>query len=403
MLADVKNIVILGSTGSIGRQALDVVRAHPGRWRVAGLAAGRNAGLLAEQAREFRPAAVAMADGGAAAKLARELAPLGIEVLAGAEGLEMLAVLPEAHLVLSAMAGSAGLAPTYRAILAGKDVALANKETLVAGGPLVMEAVRRRGVRLLPVDSEHSGLFQCLQGQAPEGVRRLWLTASGGPFRGWRREDMAGVTVEAALRHPTWRMGARITIDSATLMNKGLEVIEAHWLFGIPYDRIEVLIHPESIVHALVETVDGSVLAQLSRPDMRLPIQYALSYPERWPGLPDPLDLARVGTLRFEPPDREAFPCLDLAYQAGRTGGTMPAVMNAAKEVAVDAFLAGEAGFLDIPRIIAGVMEQHSVKFRPGLEDVLEADAWARRRAKSEVGFNRVVAGGVMKRKGVTG
>lgn len=379
--AVMKRVVILGSTGSIGRQALEVIEAHPGRWRVVGLAAGRNADLLAEQAKAFRPRAVALADERAAAALAGELAPLGIEVLAGDEGLGDLAAMPEANIVLSAMAGSAGLGPTYRAIMAGKDIALANKETLVTGGPAVMEAVRRKGVRLLPVDSEHSGLFQCLQGQDRQAVARLWLTASGGPFRGWSREELAGVTAEEALRHPTWSMGTRITIDSATLMNKGLEVIEAHWLFGVSYDRIEVLVHPESIVHAMVEMRDGSVLAQLGRADMRVPIQYALSYPERLPGLLEPLDLARVGCLHFEQPDRQAFPCLDLAYQAGRTGGTLPAVMNAAKEVAVGAFLAGGIGFLDIPRIIAGVMDQHSVQTRPGLDDLLAADAWARRQA----------------------
>ncbi len=380
-----KRLVILGSTGSIGRQALDVVGRHPERWRVVGLAAGSRGRELAEQARRFRPEAVAVADVGVAAELEHDLRPLGIEVLAGPEGVRSLAAMPGADLVLSAMVGNAGLLPTYEAIRAGRDVALANKETLVAGGEVVVAAAAARGVSLIPVDSEHSGVFQCLHGERAGEVRRVILTASGGPFRGWSRERMARVTAADALRHPTWRMGPRITVDSATLMNKGLEVIEAHWLFGLPYDSIDVLVHPESIVHALVEMRDGSVLAQMSVPDMRLAIQYALSHPERLPSPVAPLDLARVGSLHFEEPDREAFPCLDLAYQAGRTGGTMPAVMNAAKEVAVDAFLAGAAGFHDIPRIINIVMERHRVQVRPSLEDILAADEWAREAARDLV------------------
>lgn len=385
-----KGVVILGSTGSIGRQTLDVIARRPGRWRVLGLAAGSNAAALAEQARRFRPAAVAVADPRAAAALRAELAQSGIAVTAGPEAVAALAVHPEADLVVSAMVGAAGLVPTYEAVRAGKDVALANKETLVAAGERVTAAARESGARLLPVDSEHSGLFQCLQGQPREGVRRVVLTASGGPFRGWSRERLAReATVEAALRHPTWRMGPTITIDSATLMNKGLEVIEARWLFDLPLERIDVCIHPESVVHALVEMRDGSVLAQLSRADMRLPIQYALGYPERLDAVSEPLDLAALGALHFERPDREAFPCLDLAYAAGRAGGTLPAAMNAAKEVAVAAFLQGRIAFLEIPRIIDKVMASHPNRLAPSLEEVLEADREARLRAEALVAGRR--------------
>lgn len=377
-----KNVVVLGSTGSIGRQALDVIARRPDLWRVVALAAGGNARLVAEQARRFRPAAVALADPAAAAEVAAALAGEGIEVLAEPDGAASLAGLPQADVVVAGIAGSAGLPPTYRAVEAGKVVALANKETLVAAGEAVTAAARRSGARLIPVDSEHSGLFQCLQGHRGGDARRVILTASGGPFRGWSRDELAAASVEDALRHPTWRMGPTITVDSATLMNKGLEVIEAHWLFGLPYDRIDVLIHPQSIVHALVEFRDGSTLAQLSQPDMRLPIQYALGYPERLEAVGEPLDLAAVGVLHFESPDRQAFPCLDLAYRAGRAGGTAPAVMNAAKEVAVDAFLAGRVGFMDIPRIITAVMEQYDHTSAHSLDVVLEADARARRSAR---------------------
>lgn len=380
-----RRLVILGSTGSIGRQALDVIRRSSGRWEVVGLAAGSNTSLLAQQVKEFRPRAVAVADHHVAKKLSALLDRVSVEVVWGHEGMTYLAVMPEADMVLSAICGAAGLVPTYQAILAGKDIALANKETLVAAGEPVMEAVRRKGVRLIPVDSEHSGIFQCLHGQKREAVRRVILTASGGPFRGKRREELAGVTPQEALRHPTWSMGPRITIDSATLMNKGLEVIEAHWLFGIPYNQIDVLIHPESIIHAMIEMEDGSVIAQMSRPDMRIPIQYALSYPDRLPTGLEPLDLARVASLHFEPVDRDLFPCLDLAYQAGRTGGTLPAVMNAAKEEAVEAFLAGRLGFLGIDRVIRAVMDRHVPRSRPTIEEILQADNEARNEARREV------------------
>lgn len=373
-----KDVVILGSTGTIGLQTLDVIARQPDRWRVLALAAGGSSRLVVEQARRFRPAAVALADPAAAAEAAAALAGEKVEVLAGPDGVASLAAMPEAHVVVAGIAGIAGLVPTYRAVSAGKVVALANKETLVAAGEVVTATARRSGARLIPVDSEHSGVFQCLQGHRAEDVRQVVLTASGGPFRGWSRDELAAATVEDALRHPTWRMGPTITVDSATLMNKGLEVIEAHWLFGLPYDRINVLIHPESVVHALVEFRDGSTLAQLSRPDMRLPIQYALGYPERLEAVGEPLDLAALSALHFERPDREAFPCLDLAYQAGRAGGTVPAAMNAAREVAVAAFLAGRLGLLDIPRVIAGVMDKHENASASSLEAVLDVDRRAR-------------------------
>lgn len=373
-----KKIVILGSTGSVGRQALEVVAANPDRWQVVGLAAGSNGRGVLEQARRFRPSLVALADRDQAALVAGELAALGVKVLAGEEGVVAVAVEAGADLVLSAVVGSAGLRPTYEAIMAGKDIALANKETLVAGGPLVMAAAARRGVRIIPVDSEHSAVFQCLEGHAPESVSRIILTASGGPFRGRKESELRDVTVADALNHPVWRMGQRITIDSATLMNKGLEVIEARWLFGVPMDRIEVVIHPESIVHSLVEMVDGSVFAQLSRPDMRMPIQYALSYPERIPGSVAPLDLVEVGALNFEHPDRKAFPCLDLAYRAGRMGGSMPAAMNAAKEVAVDAFLAGRLLFPGMAEVIEQVMNKHRSDKELTLDAIIATDRWAR-------------------------
>ncbi len=383
-----RGLAILGSTGSVGRQTLEVVGGLAGRWRVVALAARRNADLLAEQARLVRPDLVALLDEAAAGRARELLAPLGIRVAAGAEGLLEAATHPEAALVVSALVGAAGLLPTHAALRAGKDVALANKETLVTAGHLVMDLVRRGGVRLLPVDSEHSAAFQCLQaagpvreGERPPGVRRLLLTASGGPFRGWDRERLARATPAQALRHPTWRMGDRITVDSATLMNKGLEVIEAHWLFGLDYDAIEVLVHPESLVHALVEMEDGALLAHLSLPDMRLPIQYALTHPERVPSPVGFLDLARGGGLHFEAPDLDNFPCLELARAAGRTGGTAPAVLNAANEVAVAAFLQGRIGFLSLPEVINMVMSAHRPRPRPTLSEILEADAWAREEA----------------------
>lgn len=378
-----KGLAILGSTGSIGMNALSVVAEHPEEFRVVGLAAGRNAARLAEQVHRFRPAVVAVETPEVAVELkARLKGQAAPDILVGPEGAQAVATLPEVDLVLSAMVGAVGLAPTYAAIVAGKDVALANKETLVAAGSLVMQAVKEHGVALIPVDSEHSAIFQALHGHPKEEVRSLWLTASGGPFRTWSREQLAGATPKEALKHPNWAMGAKITIDSATMMNKALEIIEAAVLFGLPPERIRVFIHPQSIIHSLVEFVDGSVLAQLGWPDMRLPIAYALTYPRRLPLNGDPLDLTRVAQLTFEAPDTERFPALALGYEAAALGGTMPAVLNAANEVAVAAFLAGRLPFLGIPRVVADTMAAHQPEPLASLEQVLSVNDWARDRAE---------------------
>ncbi|MDI6630935.1 MAG: 1-deoxy-D-xylulose-5-phosphate reductoisomerase [Bacillota bacterium] len=380
-----RELVILGSTGSIGRQALDLVQQFPERFRVRGLAAGKNWRLLLEQTVCFRPEAVALQEEEDAARLRAALPP-GLEpaVFWGEEGLERIATLPGADTVLTAVVGAAGLRPTLAAIEAGKNIALANKETLVAAGEIVTRRVRERGVRLLPVDSEHSAVWQCLDGRWD--VARVILTASGGPFREYSREALAEVTPEMALRHPTWRMGPKITIDSATLMNKGLEVIEAHWLFGVDYDNIRVLVHPQSVVHGMVEFADGSILAGLSITDMRLPILYALSYPERLANTLPRLDLSAVGKLTFEEPDRERFPALALAVGAGRAGGTMPAVLNAANETAVEAFLSGRIPFTWIPKVVEKVMAAHKIKEGPDLADIIAADSWARAKAAEVIG-----------------
>lgn len=366
-------IVILGSTGSIGTQALDVIRSMPERFRVVGLAAGSNVGLLKKQIEEFRPKAASLASIEAAHKLQERNLP-GLEILTGPNAMEEMVEREDVDLVLNAVVGAAGILPTLAAIRAGKDVALANKETLVAAGNVVMEAVKEHNVRLLPVDSEHSAIFQCLQGVGDRDLHKVILTASGGPFRESTKEELERVTVGEALAHPTWNMGGKITIDSATLMNKGLEVIEAHWLFQVPPERIEVVIHPQSIVHSLVELSDGSVIAQLGVADMRLPIQYALTYPERLNSPAERLSLIEVGRLDFEAPDVERFPCLRLAYEALAVGGTFPTVLNAANEVAVQAFMQGRIGFTDIPRLIESALEQHRGVIKPDLEDILEAD-----------------------------
>jgi 1-deoxy-D-xylulose-5-phosphate reductoisomerase len=381
-----KNLAILGSTGSIGCSALAVVDAHAARLRVVGLAAGDNAARLAEQCARYRPEIVALATPEGAARL-RTAAGGGAlpPVLAGPEGLIAVATHPSVDIVICASAGTAGLEAVLAAIDAGKTIALANKEVLVMAGALVTAAARRAGVPVLPVDSEHNAIHQCLHGRALHEVRRLILTASGGPFRELSRESLAAVGPEAALRHPTWQMGRKITIDSATLMNKGLEVIEAHWLFGVDADRIDVLIHPQSIVHSLVELIDGSVIAQLGVTDMRLPIQYACSYPERWDAALPSLDLARAGRLDFHAPDGERFPCLGLAYAALRGGGTLPVVLNAANEIAVEAFLDGELGFTAIPDVIAGTMSAHEVEQVSSVDVVRRVDEWARTRARDRV------------------
>ena len=382
-----KHLAILGSTGSIGRSTLSVVDAHADRLRVAALAAGDNADLLAEQVRRYRPEVAALATPGAVDRLR---AACGVEtparVVTGAEGLVAVATHPSVDIVICASAGTAGLEAILAAIEAGKTIALANKEVLVMAGALVTAAARRRGVPILPVDSEHNAVHQCLHGRTPAEVRRIILTASGGPFRDLTAQALERVGPEQALRHPTWRMGRKITVDSATLMNKGLEVIEARWLFDVPPDRIDVVVHPQSIVHSLVELTDGSLIAQLGVTDMRLPIQYACSYPERWDAALPSLDLARAGRLEFGEPDRARFPCLELAYRALRAEGTLPVVLNAANEVAVAAFLEGRLGFTSIPRVIERAMDAHTVEPVADLQTVRRVDAWARRYARETAG-----------------
>ncbi len=376
-----KGLSILGSTGSIGRQALEVVDMLKGRFSVEGLSAGRNIKVLREQIIKYRPRVVSVHSRDDARDLSWELGPAGPEILWGPEGMSAVATCPEAGLVITAVTGASGLVPTVEAIKAGKDIALANKETLVAAGFLVMDLAERHGVKILPVDSEHSAVWQCLQGTRPEEVGSIILTASGGPFR-VKPEDLGRVTVSMALAHPNWSMGPKITVDSATMMNKGLEVIEARWLFGLDYDRIRVVVHPQSIIHSMVEFVDGSVLAQLGLPDMKLPIQYALTYPRRLPAGPAGPDWCRLKELTFEAVDSGRFPLLGLAYQAGRCGGTAPAVMNAANEVAVECFLGGKISFLAIHRVVESVLGGHNVIHRPDLEDILEAGRRAREEAR---------------------
>jgi 1-deoxy-D-xylulose-5-phosphate reductoisomerase len=375
-------VALLGSTGSVGEQALDVIRATPGRFRVVALAAARSAAKLAAQARELRPAAVGLADEAEAAGLAAELPP-GCRLVVGAEAVADLAAADGADVVLNGVTGSVGLAPTLRALEAGRRLALANKESLIVGGELVT-ALAKPG-QIVPVDSEHSGLAQCLRAGGPEEVARLVVTASGGPFRGRSAAELADVTPAQALAHPTWAMGPVITVNSATLMNKGLEVIEAHLLFEIPYDRIEVVVHPQSIVHAMVEWCDGSTVAQLSMPDMRLPIGLALGWPERADRAVGRMDWTRASTLEFHPVDRATFPLLDLAVRAGRRGGTAPAVLNAANEETVAAFLAGRLPFPGIAEVVAEVVERHRPCPVLDLEAVLAAERWSRDLARTLV------------------
>jgi 1-deoxy-D-xylulose-5-phosphate reductoisomerase len=373
-----KGLAILGSTGSIGRNVLRVVDAFPGRFRVVGLAAGTNVAELAGQIARHRPEAVSVGSPEAREALARSVNLQGIEVGVGEAGMVAVATRGGAELVVAAAVGAVGLVPTYAALRAGRDVALANKETLVMAGELMLRQARERGARLLPIDSEHCALHQCLEGRSREDVARLVLTASGGPFRERPADSFRDVTPEEALNHPTWDMGRKISIDSATLMNKGLEVMEARWLFDVSAERIDVLVHPQSIVHSMVEFVDGSILAQLAVTDMRLPIQYALSYPERWPAAIPGLDLGRALQLDFSPPDRERFPCLGLAYRALEAGGSHPAALNAANEVAVAAFLEGRAPFTAIPGTIASVLDELPPSPVATVEDVLAADRSAR-------------------------
>jgi 1-deoxy-D-xylulose-5-phosphate reductoisomerase len=377
------NVVILGSTGSIGRSALSVIEHDGGaRLRVLGLGAHSSWEALLAQARAVRPRYIALSDPEAAACVDGQLRGTGVEVLSGPDGVIRMVQDGPTDRVLSAIVGAAGLRGTWAALEAGKIVALANKETLVVAGPLVMDLARRRGGTVLPVDSEHSAIFQALRAGAPREVRRVVLTSSGGPFRGRTRRALADVTPGEALRHPTWRMGPKISIDSATLMNKALEVIEARWLFGLEPDQIEVVVHPESVVHSMVEFVDGSVVAQLSPPDMRLPIQYALTYPERVAGPCPSLDLARTFSLTFEPPDTETFPGLKLGFEVMRRGGTAGAALNAANEAAVARFLDGQIGFLDIPRACRAALDHHPFDPRPSLDSLWDVDAWARREVR---------------------
>ena len=376
----VKQLAVLGSTGSIGVTTLDLVARFPDRFAAVSLAAGRNVERLAEQVRQFRPRLVATADGDAAAALRAAVPDFDGEIVAGLDGINRVATAPGVELVISALVGALGLRPTLRAIEAGKDVALANKEVLVVAGELVQAAARRAGVNVFPLDSEHNAIYQALHGHRRSDVRRIILTASGGPFLRTPREELRAATPAQALKHPIWKMGSKITIDSSTLMNKGLEVIEAHWLFGLPPEQIDVVIHPQSIVHSMVEYVDGSVLAQLGIPDMAIPISYILAYPERLAltHLPS-LDLVQAGRLEFVAPDLERFPCLALAYRVLRTKGTAPAALNAANEVVVEEFLNGRIGYLDIARIACAVLDRHTPVAHPTLDELLAADGWARR------------------------
>lgn len=379
-----KHISLLGSTGSIGKQTLEVVAANPDKLKVRALAAHRSDELLEQQIRQFEPDIAVLSDKDAAARLAARYHGK-TKILAGDEGLLAAATYDGADTVLASMVGYAGLRPTLAAIECGKNIALANKETLVAAGSLVMAAVRKHGVSLTPVDSEHSAIFQSLRGGAEKEVKRLIVTASGGPFRGKKRSELENVTLAQCLKHPNWSMGPKVTLDSSTLANKGLEVMEAHWLFDMPYDKIDVVVHPQSIVHSLVEFCDGSVIAQLGEPDMRLPIQYALSWPDRFDYSFEQLDLVKAASLTFEAPDLEAFPSLKIAVDCGKAGGTLPCAFNAANEEAVNAFLHDKIRYLDIPYITAAVTQAHDNVAEPQIEDIEQADAWARAEAQGVI------------------
>lgn len=379
-----KHISLMGSTGSIGKQALEVAAANPDKLKIRVLVAHKSDEILEQQIRQFEPDFAVLTDKEAAARLAARYHGK-TEILSGEEGLLAAATYSEVDTVLASMVGYAGLRPTMVAIECGKNIALANKETLVAGGSLVMKAVAEHGVSLTPVDSEHSAIFQSLRGGSDKEVKRLIITASGGPFRGRKRHELENVTLEQCLKHPNWSMGRKVTLDSSTLANKGLEVIEAHWLFNMPYDKIDVVVHPQSIVHSLVEFCDGSVIAQLGEPDMRLPIQYALSWPERFDYSFDQLDLVRAGSLTFEAPDLEAFPSLKIAMDCGRAGGTLPCAFNAANEEAVNAFFDGKIKYLDIPYINAKTTELCVNVTEPQIEDIVAADAEARRIARDVI------------------
>jgi len=378
-----KRLSILGSTGSIGVNTLHIVSQFPERFEVISLSAGLNTQLLKRQILQFRPKIVSVLNKELSEALRRELPNLPVEIVHGVEGLIQVATHPEVDQVVSAIVGAVGLIPTLSAIKTGKTIALSNKETLVMAGKIVMEEAKRNHAPVLPIDSEHSAIFQALLGHRKEDIRRLILTASGGPFLNFPLSRLHDVTVREALNHPHWEMGKKITIDSASLMNKGLEVIEAHWLFGIPVEKIIVLIHPQCVVHSMVEYIDGSIVAQMGIADMKIPISYALSFPERLSLNLPPLDLSRSDALTFFPPDPQRFPCLKLAYQSIETGETMPAILNAANEVAVSAFLDGSLKFTEIPVLLQRVMDEHEVKPVHTIEDILRADHWARERAKA--------------------
>ncbi len=382
-----KQIAVLGSTGSIGKSVCDIVRRSRGRLKIVGLGAGRNLELLAKQIEEFSPLKVAVMTEELAQRLKGMISNSSVQVLWGKDGYNELASMAGADLVVSSMVGAAGLIPTVTAIEAGKDVALANKETLVAAGPLVMRLVEEHRVNLLPIDSEHSAIFQCLQGYRDSMVKKIILTASGGPFREKPAKELSSITPEEAVAHPNWSMGAKISVDSSTLMNKGLEVIEARWLFSVPPERIDVVVHPQSIIHSMVEYIDGSIIAQMGIPDMRVPISYALYWPDRMElDLPS-LDLVKMGPLTFEAPQMEKFPCLGLAFKALEMGGTATTVLNAANEVAVEAFLQGRIPYLKISEIISEVLNELGGQEMESLDDVLRADALARLKAQEKAGL----------------
>ena len=366
-----KHLSILGSTGSIGTQTLDIVRQFPNEFKIVGLTSNKNSDLLLKQIKEFKPKAVAIMD---KSKVDDLLNFSSCQVYSGIDGLNKIASLQECDNVVNSLVGSIGIEPTYHAIKNKKNIALANKETLVAAGSVIMEEIKKNNTNLMPIDSEHSAIFQCLNGENINEVEKITITCSGGPFKNYNQEQLQSVTVQDALKHPTWNMGAKITIDSATLMNKGFEVIEAHWLYGIPYEKIKIVIHPQSIIHSLVEFNDKSVIAQLGLPDMKIPIQYALSYPKRFQNDSKSLDLIEIKSLEFREPNFEKFPCLKYAYEAGATVGTLPAVMNAANEVAVWAFLDNKIRFLDIQRLIRRMMNEHKIIKNPNLNEILEAD-----------------------------
>ncbi|KDR95199.1 1-deoxy-D-xylulose 5-phosphate reductoisomerase [Peptoclostridium litorale DSM 5388] len=376
-----KNISILGSTGSIGKQALDVVRYNREKFKVVALSANKSIDMLADQIEEFRPELVSIGDEKSASqlqKIVNQRGIKGVDIASGQKGLNAVAAIESAQVVLTAVVGIAGLIPTIEAINKGKDIALSNKETMVTAGNVINKLAKEKGSSIIPVDSEHSAIFQCLNGEDMKSIKRLILTASGGPFRGRNREDLVHVKKEAALKHPNWSMGQKISIDSATLMNKGLEVIEAKWLFDVDMEKIDVVVHPQSIIHSMVEFEDSSIIAQMGNPDMRIPIQYAFSYPQRLKSNFESLDFTKISSLTFEKPDKDTFPCLELAYDSLRSGGTHPAVLNGANEVLVEEYLNGRIGFYDIPKYVQMAMDCHNPVSNPGVEDILEADRWVR-------------------------